>query len=123
MARSVVYELSKKFALRIVKLYVYLRDVKNEYVMSKQIYRCGTSIGVNLAESQFAQSNADYISKLSIALKEAAETIYWLELLYSAMLISSEQYESLVNDVKTITGTLVNILNKVKTKTEVNVTR
>ena len=103
MARSVVYELSKKFALRIVKLYVYLRDVKNEYVMSKQIYRCGTSIGANLAESQFAQSNADYISKLSIALKEAAETIYWLELLYSAMLISSEQYESLVNDVKTIT--------------------
>lgn len=76
MARSVVYELSKKFALRVVRLYLYMKEEKREYVMSKQIYRCGTSIGANIAESQFAQSDADYISKLSIALKEAAETMY-----------------------------------------------
>ncbi len=116
MARSVVYELSKKFALRVVRLYMYLKEERREYVMSKQIYRCGTSIGANIAESQFAQSDADYISKLSIALKEAAETMYWLDLIYETELISTNQYDSMLNDVKTITGTLVNIINKVKQK-------
>ena len=115
MARSVVFELSKKFALRVIRLYVYLKDDRKEYVMSKQIYRCGTSIGANIAESRFAQSDADYICKLSIALKEASETMYWLDLLHESDFISSKQYESLLNDVKTITGTLVNIINKIKT--------
>lgn len=114
MGKSVVYELSKKFALRTVKLYIYLKEERKEYVMSKQVYRCGTSIGANIAESQFAQSDADFISKLSIALKEAAETIYWLELLYETDFISPKQYESMINDVRTITGTLVNIINKIK---------
>jgi four helix bundle protein len=115
MARSVVFELSKKFALRVIRLYVYLKDERKEYVMSKQIYRCGTSIGANIAESRFAQSDADYICKLSIALKEASETMYWLDLLHESDFISPKQYESLLNDVKTITGTLVNIINKIKT--------
>ena len=115
MARSVVFELSKKFALRIIRLYVYLKDERKEYVMSKQIYRCGTSIGANIAESRFAQSDADYMCKLSIALKEASETMYWLDLLHESDFISLKQYESLLNDVKTITGTLVNIINKIKT--------
>ncbi len=116
MGKSIVYELSKKFALRIVKLYAYLHDERKEHVISKQIYRCGTSIGANLAEGHFAQSDADYINKLSIALKEAAETTYWLELLHESEMISTKQYESLQNDVKTITGTLVNIVNKMKMK-------
>ena len=116
MKKSIVYELSKKFALRIVKLYAYLHDERKEHVISKQIYRCGTSIGANLAEGQFAQSDADYINKLSIALKEAAETTYWIELLHESEMISTKQYESLQNDVKTITGTLVNIVNKMKMK-------
>lgn len=116
MGKSIVYELSKKFALRIVKLYTYLHDERKEHVISKQIYRCGTSIGANLAEGQFAQSDADYINKLSIALKEAAETTYWLELLHESEMISTKQYESLQNDVKTITGTLVNIVNKMEIK-------
>ena len=115
MARSVVFELSKKFALRVIRLYVYLKDERKEYVMSKQIYRCGTSIGANIAESRFAQSDADYICKLSIALKEASETMYWLDLLHESDFISLKQYESLLNDVKTITGTLVNVINKIKT--------
>lgn len=115
MARSVVFELSKKFALRVIRLYVYLKDERKEYVMSKQIYRCGTSIGANIAESRFAQSDADYICKLSSALKEASETMYWLDLLHESDFISLKQYESLLNDVKTITGTLVNIINKIKT--------
>ena len=112
---SVVFELSKKFALRVIRLYVYLKDERKEYVMSKQIYRCGTSIGANIAESRFAQSDADYICKLSIALKEASETMYWLDLLHESDFISLKQYESFLNDVKTITGTLVNIINKIKT--------
>ena len=74
MSNNVIYTLSKKFALRIVKLYNYLYEQKKEYVMSKQLYRCGTSIGANLSESIYAQSEADYISKLKIALKEASET-------------------------------------------------
>ena len=119
MGKSVVYELSKKFALRTVKLYMYLKEERKEYVMSKQVYRCGTSIGANIAESQFAQSDADFISKLSIALKEAAETIYWLELLYETDFISPKQYESMINDVRTITGTLVNIINKIKNKNNI----
>ena len=119
MGKSVVYELSKKFALRIVKLYIFLKEERKEYVMSKQIYRCGTSIGANIAESQFAQSEADYISKLSIALKEAAETVYWLELLHETDFISPKQYESMINDVRTITGTLVNIINKIKNKNNI----
>ena len=65
---------SKNYAIRIVKLYKYLNDVKKEFVMSKQILRCGTSIGANISESVFAQSRQDFISKLSISLKEASET-------------------------------------------------
>ncbi len=114
MSNNVIYELSKKFAIRIVNLYVFLKEEKHEYVMSKQIYRCGTSIGANIAESTYAQSTADYISKLSISLKEASETLYWLDLLQESNHITIEQYESISNDVRTIIGTLVNIINKLK---------
>ena len=116
MGNNVIYELSKKFAIRIIKLYVFLKEEKNEFVMSKQIYRCGTSIGANIAESTYAQSTPDYISKLSISLKEASETLYWLDLLQESNNIATEQYESISNDVKTIIGTLVNIINKLKQK-------
>lgn len=64
MDDNVIFKLSKRFALRIIKLYTYLCEEKNEYVMSKQLYRCGTSIGANIAESLFAQSDADYVSKI-----------------------------------------------------------
>ena len=111
MDNSVIYTLSKRFALRIVKLYQILLDRK-EFVISKQLYRSGTSIGANLAESLFAQSDADYISKLKIALKEASETKYWIELLYESDYLEEKEYISLNNDVKTIIGTLVNIVNK-----------
>ena len=114
MGGNVIYDLSKKFAIRIVNLYVFLKEEKHEYVMSKQIYRCGTSIGANIAESIYAQSTADYISKLSVALKEASETLYWLEILNETDIIASIQYESISNDVKIIIGTLVNIIKKLK---------
>ena len=113
---NAIYRLSKRFALRIVNLYVFLRNGQHEYVMSRQICRSGTSIGANVAESVFAQSEADYVSKLKIALKEASETRYWLELLYEADFITAKAYDSLLNDVNTIIGTLINIINKLKDK-------
>ena len=84
--------------------------------MSKQLYRSGTSIGANIAESLYAQSDADYISKLKIALKEASESKYWLELLYESELITQQEFDSLANDVNIIIGTLVNIINKILKK-------
>ena len=116
MSDSVIYKLSKSFALRIIKLYSYLCDEKKEYVISKQIYRSGTSIGVNIAESIYAQSDADYINKLKISLKEASETKYWLELLFESDIIDETQYNSLSNDINTIIGTTINIINKINKK-------
>ena len=111
---STVYVLSKQFALRIIKLYKFLTEEKNEHVMARQIYRSGTSIGANFAEVKFASSRADYLNKMRIALKEANETLYWLELLKDADYIKIKEFESLSNDLKTIIGTTVNIINKVK---------
>jgi len=116
MQDNVIYTLSKKFALRIIRLYLYLVNEKKEYVMSKQLYRCGTSVGANIAESLFAQSDADYISKLKIALKEASETKYWLELLFESAYLSQSEFDSISNDINTILGTTVNIINKIQKK-------
>lgn len=111
---NVLYDLSKRFALRIIKLYSFLCNENNEFVMSKQVYRCGTSIGANVAESMNAQSKADFISKLSISLKEATETKYWLELLHDSENISDKQFDSIVNDLNIIIGTLVTTIKKTK---------
>ena len=105
---------SKKFAIRIVKLYKYLNDVKKEFVISKQILRSGTSIGANISESVYAQSRQDFISKLSSSLKEASETKYWLEILYETDFIDDTQFESLSDDNSKLIGTLVNIINSTK---------
>jgi four helix bundle protein len=111
---NVMEELSIKFALRIIKLYKYLIEEKNEYVMSKQVYRSGTSIGANIAESKTAQSDSDFVSKLSIALKEANETKYWLVLLHESETISDDEYNSIENDINTIIGSLIIIIKKKK---------
>ena len=111
---NVMEELSIKFALRIIKLYKYLIEEKNEHVMSKQVYRSGTSIGANIAESKAAQSDADFVSKLSIALKEANETKYWLVLLHESETISDDEYNSIENDINTIIGSLIIIIKKKK---------
>ena len=111
---NLIANLSLDFALRIVKLRKYLVETKQEYVLSKQILRCGTSIGANIYESEHAQTKADFISKLYISLKEANETKYWLELLYRAEYIEGKQYESMGNDLGKIIGTLVNIIKKAK---------
>ena len=89
---------SKRFALRIVNLYRYLRDEKKEYILSKQILRSGTSIGANLAEAEYAISRKDFLSKQYIALKECSETRYWLDLLYEADYLDKKSYESIITD-------------------------
>jgi four helix bundle protein len=89
---------SKRFAVRIVKLYNYLCNEKKEYVLSKQILRSGTSIGANIAESECAISRKDFIAKVYIALKECVETIYWLDLLYETNYIDNAMYNSMKND-------------------------
>lgn len=95
--RTVKYK-SKKFAVRIVNLYKYLCDEKKEYVLSKQILRSGTSIGANIAESECAISEKDFLSKIYIALKECAETIYWLDLLAETDYLTQDEYRSIYAD-------------------------
>ena len=111
---NLVAELSLEFAVRIVNLNKYLRQIQKEYVISAQILRSGTSIGANIAESQMAQSTPDFISKLHIALKEASETKYWLDLLLRTKYVTDEQYRSLNKDLRVIIGVLVTIVKKVK---------
>ena len=99
-------EKSKKFAIRIVRVYQYLRTEKKEFVMSKQLLRSGTSIGANLAESKCAISRNDFASKVYIALKETAETLFWLELLHQTEYLTKEQYLSLYRDATDIRNIL-----------------
>ncbi len=108
-----IVDLSFNFGVRIVKFYKYLND-KQVYVLSKQLLRCGTSIGANVHESIHAQSRADFISKMNIALKEADETDYWLRLLKEAEIIEEKEFISLQKDVKQIIGTLVKIIKNTK---------
>ena len=93
-----IQDKSFDFAVRIVNLCKYLQTEKREYILSKQLMRSGTSIGANVAEAQQAQSKADFISKLSIALKETAETKYWLRLLSATNYLSQPEYHSIVSD-------------------------
>lgn len=106
------------FAVRIVKFYKYLCDEKKEYVLSKQILRSGTSIGANVRESKNAQSRADFVSKLNIALKEADETEYWLEVMLKSDLVKENQIEKLVANLKEIIAILVSSIKTMKMKTE-----
>ena len=98
------------FSVRIVKLARYLQEEKKEYILSKQLIRSGTSIGANIVEAQQAQSRADFISKLSIALKEASETNYWLRLLNATEYLSETEFSSIIADCKEIERILTSII-------------
>ena len=111
---GVLEEKSQKFAIRIVNLYKYLVNEKRETVMSKQVLRSGTSIGANIAEAQYAQSKADFLSKMHISLKEASETEYWLELLYESEYIDETSYNSIIEDNRE----LIKILTMIVKNTE-----
>ena len=95
MTENVIVRKSYAFAVRNVNLQKYLAKQKHEYIMSRQICKSGTSIGANIAEAQRAQSTADFVSKLKIALKEANETQYWLNLLHDTGYLTSKEFESL----------------------------
>jgi len=100
--RNVVAEKSFDFAVRVVNLYKYLCDEKREFVLSKQLLRSGTSIGANISEAEQAQSRKDFTAKMNIALKEAAETEYWLCLLEKTNYIGEKQYKSIMVDCEEV---------------------
>ena len=102
------------FAVRIVKLCKYLRSTKKEYTLSKQLLRSGTSIGANIAEAEQAQSKADFISKMNIALKEAVETDYWLRLLRATDHLSEAEYSSIHSDCRELEKMLTSIVKTAK---------
>ena len=93
-----IQDKSFDFAVRIVRLCKVLRFERKEYTLSNQLLRSGTSIGANIAEAQNAQSRADFLSKLNIALKEATETKYWLRLLEAADYLKKDEYLSFMKD-------------------------
>ena len=111
---------SKRFAVRIVRLYQFLCNEKHEYIMSKQVLRSGTSIGANLAESESAMSRKDFLSKVYIALKERSETLYWLELLKETDYLTAEQFDSVYQDCeelkKMLTATTKTIHSTLNTR-------
>lgn len=104
---NVLKEKSYSFALRIVNLYRHMIAENKEYVLSKQVLRSGTSIGANVAEANQAQSRPDFISKLSIALKETVETEYWLNLLRDSKYLTELQSESLLKDCSELKAILI----------------
>lgn len=97
---NIIQQKSFAFAIRIVKLYKYLCDEKKEFVLSKQLLRSGTSIGANIEESVGGQSSKDFVAKISIAYKEARETMYWLKLLYETDYLTFEQFESMYKEAE-----------------------
>ena len=99
MKENVMMQKSFAFSVRIMNLQKYLSKKQGEYVVSRQICKSGTSIGANVAEAQRAQSTADFVSKMKIALKEANETQYWLKLLYETKYLSDREYVSLHSDL------------------------
>ena len=99
---NLVVDKSFAFAVRVVKLYAFLTGEKKEYVLAKQILRSGTSVGANIEEAVGAQSDKDFLAKMTIAYKEARETLYWLRLLHATDFLTEAMFQSLANDVDEI---------------------
>ena len=116
--KNILLKKSEAFATRIVKLYQYLINEKHETVISKQIYRSGTSIGANVAESEHAQSGIDFTHKLSISLKEANETRYWLNTLHNSNYIDDTGFNSMKEDVEELIRILVSSIKTMKRKND-----
>lgn len=114
MKNNIIKDKSFAFSLRVVQLYKFLCEDKKEYVMSKQVLRSGTAIGALVRESEHAESKADFIHKLAIALKEANETEYWLELLFQSEYITKESFESIQKDIHEILKLLTSIVKTSK---------
>jgi len=112
--RNIVREKSFAFAVRVVELYKYLVTSKKEFVLAKQLLKSGTAIGALIRESEHAESKADFIHKLSIAQKEANETMYWLELLYETSYITKHEHESVHEEAVELMKILTSIIKKTK---------
>ena len=117
--KSILLEKSEVFSGRIVRMYQYLTSQKKELVMSKQVLRSGTSIGANIAESRNAQSTADFIHKLSIALKESDETLFWLRSLREGNYLNEKEFESIYYDAEELVKILVSSINTLKKKYQI----
>ena len=109
---NVIETKSFDFAVRIVNLYKHLTQEKGEYVLAKQVLRSGTSIGANVSEAQKGQTKADFNAKMSIALKEAYESDYWLRLLYKTEYLSDKEFDSISSEIKEIIAILTSICKK-----------
>ena len=114
MQKNVIRDKSMDFAVRIVNLYKYLSSTKKEYVMSKQLLRCGTSIGANIHEALRGQSRKDFLAKMYIAFKEVAETEYWLVLLVRTSYLSKQQGDSVLADCMEVDRILASITKTLK---------
>lgn len=114
MRENVLKTKSFSFAVRVVDLYKYLQTEKKEFVLSKQLLRCGTSVGAMVREAEQGESKADFIHKLSIALKEINETLYWLELLNETAYLSQQQFESINTDATELIKLLISIIKTSK---------
>lgn len=113
-SENLIVDKSKAFAVRIVNLYKYLCSEKKEFVLSKQLLRSGTSIGANVKEAIRGQSREDFVHKLSISLKEASESEYWLELLHETDYITQAQFESIIADCRELIRVLSSIIKTTK---------
>lgn len=111
---NVIEQKSFDFAVRMVKLYQYLTAEKREFVLSKQLLRCGTSIGANVSEAQHGQSKPDFYAKMHIALKEANETSYWLRLLHETGYLSQKEFDSVEPEITEIVKILISICKSAK---------
>ena len=114
MKENVIKDKSFAFALRVVKLAKYLQGEKKEYVLSKQVLRSGTAIGALVREAEHAETKADFIHKMSVALKEANETLYWLELLHASEYIDRQSFDSIRSDSEELVKLLVSIVKTSK---------
>ncbi|MCL2862449.1 MAG: four helix bundle protein [Firmicutes bacterium] len=113
---NIILEKSKKFAIRAVKLYQYLTNEKKEFILSKQLLKSGTSVGANVREAHNSMSKAEFKMKMNIALKEASETEYWLELLFETNYIEKEHFESIYKDCSELNKLLISIIKTLNKK-------
>ena len=116
MSENIIEKKSFTFAIRIVNLYKCLTSDKKELIISKQLLRCGTSIGANVSEAEKGQSRADFTAKMNIALKEANETYYWLRLLNATGYLDNKMFESIESDIKELVAILTAICKKTNEK-------
>ena len=119
MKENLLIDKSIAFASRIIKLHQYLIKTKKETIISKQIVRSGTSIGANINEANYGQSKADFVSKMHIALKETAETEYWLKLLVMSDYLTDSEGQSLIQDCLEIKRILISSINTAKEKSQI----